>query len=121
LNGNRTSTTVHDTSGGTTTSAYSYPVATAAHPHAVSQVGVTGGATTNYSYDNAGDTTSRGAGTVTWNAVGKPDTVAQGTTTQSDVYDPEGNLLGCDGVACRGGFVDGAGDAHVFAGVDPGC
>ena len=98
------------------TASYSYPVATAAHPHAVSQVAVTGGATTTYSYDNAGDTTSRGTGAVTWNAIGKPATVAQGSTTQSDVYDPEGNLLlQSDSVAGSTLFL-GATELHVAVG-----
>lgn len=93
--GNRLSTTSHDVSGATTTSAYSYPSASAAHPHAVSQV-VTTGATTStsaYGYDDSGNTTTRGSGSLVWNAVGKPSSVTQGTTSQSDVYDADGTLL----------------------------
>jgi RHS repeat-associated protein len=93
--GNRLSTTNHQVSGTTTAATYSYPAPSAAHPHAVSQVDTTGGSstTTSYQYDAAGNTTDRGTGTVTWNAIGKPATVSQGTTTQSDVYNSDDDLL----------------------------
>lgn len=117
-NGNRTSTTSHSTAGVTTTASYSYPVATAAHPHAVSQVATTGGttSTTGYSYDSAGDTTNRGTGTVAWNAMGRPATVTQGSTTQSDVYDAGGNLLLQTDTTSGSTLFLGATELHIAAG-----
>ena len=64
--GDRTSVTNH-AAAGNTTAIYTYPAATAAHPHAVNQVATTGPgvtSTASYGYDQDGNTTSRpGSGT----------------------------------------------------------
>lgn len=117
-NGNRLSAASHDTAGGVTTSTYSYPAATAAHPHAVSQVISTGTApnTATYGYDDAGNTTTRGTGTVAWNAIGKPASVTQGSTTQANVYNPDGSLLLQTDTQAGATLFLGATELHIAAG-----
>lgn len=95
--GNRLSTTENPvTAGGTsTTDTYAYPVAAAAHPHAVQSVTYAGGATgsDSYLYDASGDTTSRPGQTLTYDSAGRLSTVTAGSDTQSLVYDASGSLL----------------------------
>ncbi len=108
--GNRLSTTFHAPSGNTTTSNYSYPAAGTARPHGVTQVQTVGASTssTGYAYDAMGNTSTRGAATVSWNAVGKVATIVVGTVSQSNVYDADGSLLLQS---------DSVGTATLFAGV----
>jgi RHS repeat-associated protein len=117
-NGNRLSAVRHDTAGGVTTSTYSYPTATAAHPHAVSQVVSTGASpsTGTYNYDNAGNNTTRGTGAVAWNAIGKPASVTQGSTSQSNVYGPDGSLLLQTDTQAGATLFLGATELHIAAG-----
>ncbi|GAA1400817.1 RHS repeat-associated core domain-containing protein [Oerskovia paurometabola] len=98
--GNRTSTTQHTTAGDRT-SAYTYPAAGAARPHAVTQVTTTGTTTSTntYGYDQSGNTTTRAiAGQpvqeLAWDAEGKLDTVTEaGVVTDDYLYTPEGDRL----------------------------
>ncbi len=85
--GNRTATTGR-TAAGDSTTAYTYPAAGAARPHAVTAVN--GNA---YGYDAAGNTISRPGQTLTWDESGKLSTVAAGSVSQSRVYDADGNVL----------------------------
>ncbi|TFC22102.1 hypothetical protein E3O55_18975 [Cryobacterium sp. MDB1-18-2] len=96
--GNRTSSATNPTTGtGTaTTDTYTYPAAGAARPHAVQSVAHTTGTTTTtstYGYDASGNTTTRPAQTLTYDATGKLGTVTAGAVTQSNVYDASGSLL----------------------------
>lgn len=97
--GNRLSQVDHAATGDTTQT-YTYPAATAPHPHAVQQVTTTGPAGTrldSFAYDADGNTTTRTlAGTaqsLTWNSEGRLDKVTQGTQTTSYLYDAEGTRL----------------------------
>ena len=63
--GNRVSTTSH-TKAGDTTTAYTYPVAGAARPHAATTVGKDA-----YSYDPTGNTLTRPGQTLSWDASGE--------------------------------------------------
>jgi RHS repeat-associated protein len=97
--GDRTQDTSHAASGDTTHT-YSYPEASAPHPHGVTQVVATGAqtGTSSYGYDNAGNTTTRNlAGkpgqTLTWDVEGHLATVTDTTGTSSYTYDASGNRL----------------------------
>jgi hypothetical protein len=47
----------------------------------------------SYAYDAAGNTTSLGSRTITWDSDGHLTTISGGGTGQSRVYDADGNLL----------------------------
>ena len=97
--GDRTSVTNH-AAAGNTTATYTYPAATAAHPHAVNQVATTGpgvATTSSYGYDQDGNTTSRpGTGTnqtLTWDDEGHLATVTTASGTTSYLYGADGQRL----------------------------
>lgn len=95
--GNRTQEIQHgtSTSAPSTTSTYSYPAAGAAQPHAVTSVTSTGAtnSTSNYTYDAAGNTATRPGQTLTYEATGKLASDTVSSHTQTNIYDPSGNLL----------------------------
>ncbi|GAA2341240.1 hypothetical protein GCM10010170_024560 [Dactylosporangium salmoneum] len=99
--GNRISETKHASSGNTTRT-YTYPTAGAnsIRPHAISKVDSTGATISSdtYSYDNAGNVTTRAiAGgpnqALTWDAEGHLDTVTDSTGTTRYTYDADGERL----------------------------
>lgn len=100
--GNRTKEIVH-TAAGDTTNTYAYPTGTGvARPHGVQSVtraGAAGAATSTYTYDASGNTTTRNVAaqpgqTLTWDAEGRLETVHQGTAAVgSYLYTPEGERL----------------------------
>ncbi|MBM7773222.1 RHS repeat-associated protein [Actinokineospora baliensis] len=94
--GLRTGQTKHGIGQGDTTTTYTYPAANAARPHAVTSTSTTGPGGTvgaSYGYDNAGNATTRGAHTQTWNENGKLAQVQSPAGTTSYVYDADGNQL----------------------------
>ncbi|MFC9688274.1 RHS repeat-associated core domain-containing protein [Kribbella sp. NPDC056951] len=97
--GNRLSETKR-TAGSTTTSAYEYPAAGQAQPHAVQKVttdGPTGTRTNTYGYDKTGNLTKRDlagtAETLSWDVEGELESVSKGGQTTSFVYDAGGNRV----------------------------
>ncbi|MBV1855785.1 RHS repeat-associated core domain-containing protein [Catellatospora sp. NEAU-YM18] len=96
------------TSGGNTTRSYTVPVGgqNVVRPHAVTQMSVAD-VTTNYTYDNTGNTVCRPTGTaanncstgnnsqtLTWDAEGRLSAVsAGGSTTETNIYDANGVRL----------------------------
>ncbi|MCN9244920.1 sugar-binding protein [Streptomyces sp. RY43-2] len=108
LVGNRTSETLHNTTGDAskdTKRTYTYPTPSSAHPHALSSVTTTdptGTAKDTYGYDETGNTTSRTLGgstqNLTWDAEGhlakvtEPVQGGSGKTTEY-LYDADGNRL----------------------------
>ena len=94
--GQRKTETGH-VAAGNTTATYTYA---AGRPHAVSKVATTGAAPkpdANYSYDPAGNTTTRPAGggqqTLDWNVEGKLSKLSTQSGDTTYIYDAEGNLL----------------------------
>ncbi|NMO50688.1 RHS repeat protein [Actinoplanes sp. TBRC 11911] len=90
----RLTETTHTTAGDTTvTSAYQQ----AGHPHGVSNTTSSDGTTASYSYDAAGNTSSRpgsdGQQALTWDAENHLSTLTEGTNHYSYVYDADGNRL----------------------------
>ena len=108
LVGDRTTETLHDTTGDSgkdKTRTYDYPEAGSPHPHAVSSItttGPTGTAKDSYGYDETGNTTTRTLSGTTrtndWDAEGhlakvtEPGAGGTGTTTEY-LYDADGNRL----------------------------
>jgi RHS repeat-associated protein len=97
--GNRTLDVSHAPTGDTTRS-YTYPAAGAAQPHTLQSVTATGASTgtNSYSYDPAGNTTTRNlAGqpgqTLTWDPEGHLNTVTTSAGVTSYLYDAAGNRL----------------------------
>jgi RHS repeat-associated protein len=109
LSGNRATETLHDQNGTTAKDvhrAYSYPAATSAHPHGLTEVTTTGPdgtSITSSSYDESGNTETRTINgdkqTLDWDAEGHLANVTQadssgGTKTlASYIYDADGNRL----------------------------
>ncbi|MGW5098783.1 RHS repeat-associated core domain-containing protein [Streptomyces nodosus] len=108
LVGNRTTETLHNTTGDAskdTKRTYTYPAAGSARPHALSSVtttGPTGTAKDSYGYDETGNTTARTlsgtAQTLDWDAEGhlaKVTEPAEGGTNKVTeyLYDADGNRL----------------------------
>ncbi|MFC0531690.1 RHS repeat domain-containing protein [Phytohabitans kaempferiae] len=99
--GNRLSETRTAPGGARTTSAYTYPAAGQARPHAVSKVTTTGPDGTpqveEFGYDAAGNTTTRRNGTagqtLTWDTEGHVSTVTKDGVTTSYLYDAGGSRL----------------------------
>jgi RHS repeat-associated protein len=95
-NGNRVSETTH-AAAGDTVRGYAYPNPGAPQPHAVSSIASTGAATDTYSYDPAGNTTSRtkaGVGqSLTWDAEGHLASSTTDGKTTSYVYSAGGVRL----------------------------
>ncbi|MFD1322244.1 polymorphic toxin-type HINT domain-containing protein [Micromonospora sonneratiae] len=98
--GNRLTETQHGSTN--TTRAYTYPAQggpAGSKPHAVTTVETTGttNKTENYTYDQAGNTTTRpgnnGIQTLTWNNDDRLATVTDTTGATSYVYDADGNRL----------------------------
>ncbi|WP_052720987.1 polymorphic toxin-type HINT domain-containing protein [Actinoplanes rectilineatus] len=95
--GNRTSETVHTSSGNATTG-YTYPPsgANSVRPHALTST--TGAKAGSYTYDAAGNTLTRptassGTQTLTWDPEGHVDSVTDSTGTTRYIYDASGNRL----------------------------
>ncbi len=100
VTGNRSTQTDHATPAGDAATTYTYQGTGAAHAHALastSTVDSAGTRTASYSYDGAGNTTSRpgarGQQTLTWDPEGHLATLTDGTGTHSYVYDASGNRL----------------------------
>ncbi|MDG4820173.1 RHS repeat-associated core domain-containing protein [Micromonospora sp. WMMD956] len=98
--GNRLTQTERATPTGTITTTYNYPNPQAAQPHALlgwSRTDNTGTTTGSYSYDNAGNMTSRpspsGQQTMTWDAEGHLATLTDSAGANSYIYDASGNRL----------------------------
>ncbi|MGO4679393.1 RHS repeat domain-containing protein [Microbacterium sp. 2MCAF23] len=92
--GDRTGLTYHSSTGVASPVAYTYPAAGAARPHAPGTVtGPVDLGAGSYSYDAAGNQTGRPGQTLTFNEVGKVSKVVTGSTTQTNVYNPDGSLL----------------------------
>ncbi|BCJ74736.1 type IV secretion protein Rhs [Catellatospora sp. IY07-71] len=104
--GNRTRQ-IRRTSAGTVTTKHVYPAATAARPHALTRTTDAADVTTgSYTYDTAGNTRCRPAGTalnnctsgsgsqtLTWDAEGRLQQSVDSTGTTSFIYDADGNRL----------------------------
>ncbi|MFL6161508.1 MAG: RHS repeat-associated core domain-containing protein [Jatrophihabitantaceae bacterium] len=94
--GNRLSVVRHatDSTHSDLTDTYSYPAAGSSQPHAVQAISHSDASpTTSYGYDPAGDTTSRPGQTLSYDPEGHLATVQVGGSSQSNVYDANGNLL----------------------------
>ena len=92
--GNRTGLTYHSPTGVASSVGYTYPAATTARPHGVGSVtGPVDLGSGAYSYDAAGNQTGRPGQTLTFNEVGKVSKAVTGSTTQTNVYNPDGSLL----------------------------
>jgi len=107
VTGNRTASTVKVGLAGTpVSSAYTYPAAGAARPHAVSQVQATTGSstvTTAFQYDASGGMSKRGAQTLGYDDSGRLSSVVDGANTEKSIYTADGDLLlrygGSDGAS----------------------
>ncbi|MEV0394969.1 MULTISPECIES: RHS repeat domain-containing protein [Polymorphospora] len=93
--GNRTSQTVHTTSGDQVTT-YTYPASGTARPHALASTA--GAQVGSYTYDNSGNTLTRPTGTggtqtLTWDHEGRLETSTDSTGETSYLYDADGNRL----------------------------
>lgn len=92
--GNRTSLVKRSSTGTVSTAAYTYPAAGADRPHAVGAVsGPASMSPGSYSYDDAGNMTSRPGQAITFNEVGKVSKVVSGSTVQDTVYNVDGSIL----------------------------
>jgi RHS repeat-associated protein len=98
VGGLRDTQTVH-TAGGDTKTTYAYPPVNAngaGQPHALTST-TTSGKTSNYTYDEQGNTTHRpgssGDQTLTWNSEGDLATLTEGAKTTTYLYDATGELL----------------------------
>ncbi|MGW1062141.1 RHS repeat-associated core domain-containing protein [Micromonospora rubida] len=98
--GNRLTQTERATPTGTITTTYNYPNPQAAQPHALlgwSRTDNAGTTTGSYTYDNAGNMTSRpgpsGQQTMTWDAEGHLATLTDSAGANSYIYDAAGNRL----------------------------
>lgn len=109
VTGNRTSETQHHLDGSSQTSSYAYPGHGGPQPHTLSSV-TTGGQVDSYSYDAAGNLTSRtvdgATETIDWDAAGKPVAITDDTGAVTRmVYNSDGSRIA---------RIDGNGDAHLF-------
>ncbi|MET8151419.1 RHS repeat domain-containing protein [Actinoplanes sp. NPDC049668] len=98
--GNRTAQIEHRTAAGERTTTYTYPVQTAARPHAMTGTTTTdntGTKTAAYGYDNSGNTITRPAATGTqtlgWNAEGRMESSTDSTGITTYLYDADGGRL----------------------------
>ena len=98
--GNRKGQTQHNLTGTIdTTTDYIYNGNSAGQPHTLTSTNTTGAATgsTSYSYDTAGNMTTRNAGngnqTLTWNNASQLTSVTNTVGTSSTLYDAAGKLL----------------------------
>ncbi len=92
--GNRTGLTYHSSTGVASNVSYTYPAAGAARPHAPGTVtGPVDLGSGSYSHDAAGNQTGRPGQTLTFNEVGKVSKIVTGSTTQTNIYNPDGSLL----------------------------
>ena len=99
--GNRLTQTDKNPAAGDTTWTYTVGAAGAVKPHQVKTVTATGprpAPTRTFSYDPAGNTTTRTtatgtAQTLTWDKEGHLATLTEGGTTTSYIYDADGNRL----------------------------
>jgi RHS repeat-associated protein len=119
--GNRTSETQHGAggSGNDVVSDYNYPTAGSANPHEVNSIDQTVGgdaSASSYSYDAAGDTTARPGETITYDPEGKVSSISDGTNTESDIYDADGNLLLQTDSTTGTTFFNGATELHLAPG-----
>ncbi|EDY52439.1 YD repeat-containing protein [Streptomyces clavuligerus] len=95
---NRTTETLHDTTGQPAkdiTRSYTYPEAGQPRPHSVLSVTSSGPAPTtlNYGYDDVGNTQTRPGQKLEWDVEGRLTKVTEGTKTTEYVYDADGNRL----------------------------
>jgi YD repeat-containing protein len=101
--GDRTNETDHalpGSTGGDTTTTYTYPSAGTSQPHTLTSTSTTGPAgtsSTGYTYDAAGNTTQRtlptGTQNLTWTDTEQLGTVTSPAGTSTYVYDADGNEL----------------------------
>jgi RHS repeat-associated protein len=112
VTGNRTSFTDHS-AGNTDT--YTYPPATAAHPHAVQTITHTDGSVDQYSYDAEGNTSARPGQTLTWDSEDQLASVSAAGGSQTNIYDADGNLLVQSDTAGKTLFV-GDTELHIATG-----
>lgn len=96
--GNRLSATRHAaTAGGDTlTETYSYPASGTAKPHALQAVEKTVGVASvveEYEYDPAGNSETRPGQSLTYDVLGRLDTIVAGSEAQSNIYNASGALL----------------------------
>lgn len=94
--GNRTSIDTHNLTGGSdTTATYNYPAAGSGQPHVLGTITYSGGRTGSDTFvsDPAGESTTRPGQALTYTPQGRLSTVTVGGTTQSNIYDADGNLL----------------------------
>ncbi len=99
--GNRTKQTDHNPVGNTTWT-YTHPNPGTSRPHALTTVTATGPLaatpTRTFTYDNAGNTSTRHTETgtaqqLTWNAEGRLNTLTEGTDQTTYIYDADGNRI----------------------------
>ncbi|WP_433517010.1 RHS repeat-associated core domain-containing protein [Nonomuraea sp. CA-143628] len=94
VTGNRTKEVEHGTTD--TVRTYRYPAPGSPQPHtltSVEQTGAAGARTDTFTYDAIGNTTSRNAQKLEWDAEGRLSKVTEGGKVSSYVYDVEGNRL----------------------------
>lgn len=98
--GNRVSETRQPVgAGAATTTQYSYPAAGSARPHGVTATatylgtGATPTSAAAYAYDAAGNATTWGSATLTYDAQGRQATATVGALSSTDRYDADGNRL----------------------------
>jgi RHS repeat-associated protein len=119
--GNRTTETLHGAGAGgvDVDDAFYYPAAGASQPHALQSMQQTVGgsaSTGKYAYDADGDMTTRLGQTITYGPDSKVSTISDGTNTESDIYDADGNLLLQTDSATGSTLFNGADELHVAAG-----
>lgn len=100
LRGTQTQHALPGTTGGDTTTTYTYPATGAPRPHSLTGTATTGPAgptQSTYGYDQSGNTTRRtlpsGEQTLTWDKENRLDTVTSSAGTTKYVYDADGNQL----------------------------
>ena len=94
--GNRASVLTHNLTGGSdATATYHYPAAGSAQPHVLGSITYSGGQTGSdtFTSDPAGESTARPGQALTYTPQGHLNTVTAGGSTQSNIYDADGNLL----------------------------
>jgi RHS repeat-associated protein len=120
--GNRQTETLHGAAAGgaDVDDTYYYPAEATPQPHALQamQQTVGGGVPSNgtYAYDADGDMTTRLGQTITYDPEGRVSTISDGTNTESDMYDADGNLLLQTESATGSTLFDGADELHVATG-----
>lgn len=119
--GDRTAETQHAAAAGgvDVQNDYFYAPAGAALPHAIQSVQQTVGgtaSTSSYGYDAAGDMTSRLGETITYDPEGKVSGITDGSVSESDIYDADGNLLLQTNSVTGSTLFNGPDELHVAVG-----